>query len=623
MTSKESKRKINFIKDYWIRVLNVDVYTYEEFKLNNLNTYFDELIEIITLIEREQVITKTKNGLLFFLREIISYIESNYFFKTAFSKEFNDFKNRIKKIISANEKSNVKKDLVSLRKLMKQFRDTQTSTIDKMLKELSLLVYSTKALEIDLHWIKSLVNDLISELLNAGYTRKFLKKEVYIENTYDFNTKKMVDFSLREQFQNKIEKFNEKNRLKDVVVIFRINNLKTMMPYELDGILFYNPIRSDLLEWKYNQKVLFMEEGLLNSEEREILQKRRKNEQKLTESDWSQIKYTDAHCRIRLKNINTNFANKIARRKVEEVVNTIRYIYDLNHISISKEYAIRYGLRSNSPLFKGRDTSKYTRGSYRGFELEDDIKRDKLDDKSFINTILNSGDIQKDWLLKGLRSLYVGEDQDLPLNKFIHYWIALEYLVGLRGGNNIKSSLLNNCSEILTRNYFRRELVHLYNEFRNMFYQKTSHITIGDTPVPEEIMKLPGLSDFMFSCNLYSIADNLHMFEKYSKSEYLIFRIREFSNIFEKLDERENFISKLEKNYKNLLARLYRIRNRIFHSALVDEIELELYCEWLHSIVIALCNDLIYRLESNSKVVEYREWKKIATKERYSVINYS
>lgn len=624
MPSKDNKRKINFVKNYWFKVLEIDIYTYEEFKLNNFNTFIDELIEIITFLENEPKITRTRNGLLFFLKEMISYIKKNHFFNTIYPIETSQIKSEIKRIISSNNKQNIKRDLVGLKDVIKEFKKSQTSTIDYMLRELSLLVYNNNSLEINIYQIKSLVNDLVSELLRAGYTVEFLDKKVYSNSKYDFNKRKVIYLSLKEQFQQKIEALNPQNRLKDVLVIFRVNNLKTMMPYEINGVLFYNPIRSDLLEWKYNQKVLFLEEGLLRRKETEILEKYRKSLGELSESDWSEIKYTDAHCRIWLKKVNTNLATKIARKKVEEVVNTLRYTYKLKHISISNESCIRYGIQSRSPLFRARDNSKYTKGSYRGFKIEKDIKQDKLDDESFINIILNSDDQNKDWLMKGMRSLHVGEDQDLDLNKFIHYWIALEYLVGIRDNkNNIKSSVLKNGSEILTRSYFRKEIISIYNQLRNNFYQKTNRITIGETSIPKEIRSLPGLSDFMFSCNLCTIADNLFKFEKYCDSEYLILRLREFSSVFEDVDTRGKFILKLEINYKNLLARLYRIRNKIFHSALVDEIELKLYTEWLHSIVTALCDDLVYRIGETDQIIkEYKEWKKEARFKRYSLITY-
>ncbi|MDQ0298688.1 hypothetical protein J2S78_001096 [Salibacterium salarium] len=623
MLSKDSKRKINFIKNYWFDVLRIDIYTYEEFKLNNFNTLIDELLENIALLENTPKITKTSNGLLFFLKEMTSYIEKNHYFNTIYTNETFQIKSEIKKISSSNNKQDIKSDLKYLKGIIKNFKETQTFTIDKMLRELSFLVYDNKSFEINIYRIKSLVNDLISELLRAGYSSEFLQEKVYLANKYDFDKQNMIYLSLKEQFQRKIETLKPKNRFRNTLVIFRVNNLKTMMPYEINDVLFYNPIRSDLLEWKFNQKVLFIEEGLLERKEMEILDKFRNSLSTLSDSDWSEIKYTDAHCRIWLKKINTNLATKIARKKVEEVVNTLRYTYNLDHISISNECCIRYGLQSRSPLFRARDASKYTGGSYRGFELEKDIRKDKLDDESTINTILNSDNIMKDWLMKGMRSLHVGEDQDLYINKFIHYWIALEYLVGIRDtGNNVKSSVLKNGSEILTRNYFRTEIINIYNQLKATFHQKTNKITVGETPIPEEIKNLPGLSDFMFSCNLYTIADNLFKFEKYCTSEYLIFRLREFSSVFEKIDTRGRFISKLEISYKSLLARLYRIRNKILHSALVDEIELKLYTEWLHSIVIALCNDLIYRL-GEPDLKDYEKWKKEAKTKKYSLINYN
>lgn len=46
MNNGDSKKKINFIKSFWLEMLKLNVYTYEKNKLSNFNTYLIALLNI-------------------------------------------------------------------------------------------------------------------------------------------------------------------------------------------------------------------------------------------------------------------------------------------------------------------------------------------------------------------------------------------------------------------------------------------------------------------------------------------------------------------------------------------------------------------------------------------------
>lgn len=620
MSDKEEKRKINFIKEYWMEVLNINIYTYEEFKLNNLNTYLDELLDAINLIEHESVITKRKNGLLFFLEEIESYLTSNYFFTNEYSNEVLLIKTQINTIINSSDRRNIRRDLLILKGQINELTKLKKIMIDRMLTKMNFLVYSKISLDDSVSQLKSIVNDLIVELLNTGYTLDFLTKKVYKEKRFNTESKKTIDVSLREQFQHKIELFYSGKRLKKMTVIFRINNLKIRLPYKVKNLTFYNPLRKDLLKWKFKEDVYIQERGLLSAEEGELFF----NANLEDEKNSQEIEYTDAHCRIVLQEVNPDLAIQIARKNVEEVVDSLRYIYALNHIKVSTEAVVIFGLSSTSPLFRNIRNEKFSAGSYRGFNITEYLSKDIQDDKSFINLLLNTQNERKETLLKAFRSLHLGEDADITLNKYIHYWLALEYLVGTNESGNIKTSILNYCSRILTRNYFRMELLDIYNSLRQEFQNKSGAFLINEVEIPDEIKNIRGLDHFMIKCDSQALADNLTLFTKYINNEYLLLRIKNFSTIYVDLGKRSNFVKQLEQNFKNLLSRLYRIRNKIMHSALIDEIELKLYSEWLHSILLALCSNLIYELDNPEMPFneEYIAWKNKIRTDKYKIVNY-
>ncbi|OMH30714.1 hypothetical protein BUM91_14990 [Bacillus thuringiensis] len=629
MSKKEEKRKINFIKNYWHEILKIDIYTYEESKLNNMNTYINELIGIISLLEKQKEVTKEKNGLLYFLKEFEAYINKNYFFNKTYYNHVNAIKSKISSIIKLPREHDVKHKLIVLKETLIYFNEQQDQTVDRMLRDLSFLVYSNQNLEGAINNLKSLVNDLIVQLLLENYDLGFLRKDVYEETTFDIETKNIMGNSLREQFQQMLEKLKSKTRVRDTIVIFRINNLKLQMPFEINGVVFYNPLRADLLEWKYSSKLLRGERGLLTLDESRLIDKKEKSYSNLSEADWDEIKYTDAHCRIKLNNVNPNLAVQIGKKRIEEIITTVRYIYKVENISISENYVIQCGLRSRSPLCRFERNSKFSKGAYRSLQLYKELDEDLLNKDSIINSVLMSTDnMFKDSLMKGLRSLHLGEDEKLKLNKFIHFWISLEYLCGLSAKSTIKTNLLNKGSKALVRYYYYHELHSIYKGLRDEFYKLSMETSVTNTKVPKEITVIQGLDDFMFKYDSKALADNLSKFVKYCKDEYLKYRIKSFIDIYENINKRRWFISRLELNYKNLLSRLYRIRNRIVHSALVDEIELELYCEWLHSILIAFCNDLIYKIyDSNGNYIlatldesSYRDWKLKSEKEKHIIL---
>jgi hypothetical protein len=623
MYKNEEKRKINFTKNYWFKVLSIDIYSYEEFKLNNMSTYSEELIEMINVLSNMKEIIKEKNkGLVIFLKEFRRYLNKNNFFNVYYPRDVELIKSRLTRIIRCSNESNIKKDLLLLKDSLKGFRENKNLIINSMFNNLTHCIYEKSKLEYSMNRLKNIINDLVVELLIEGYTLEFLKKRVYQESTYEFYKEKMLfkKLSLREQFQQKVEIFTREQRSLDTIVVFRINNLKTLTPYKVDELLFYNPLKSDMLQGKFKQKVFTEESGLLKKEEWDVFQKDLKMNSDLNSDINQLIKYTDVHCRIKLKKVKMNLAKDIARRKVEEVIGTLRYIYNLDHISVSDEYVIKVGARSQSPLFPINHNDKYLKGSYRGFELHRNLKEDLQNSKSSINQITKSLDMKKDVLIKGLRTLHLGEDENLKINKYLHFWIALEYLVGIEKNGNIKNSILNKCSFTLVRNYFKLELYSIYNELRRQFFSDTGKVTLSSTQIPDEISNVPGMEEFMDRVDIKVFARSLPIFIKYCNNELLKNQIENFINIYENKNARFKVADELVNNYKSLLSKLYRIRNKIVHSALVDEIELEIYCNWLHSILIALCKDLIEQIVDKKDVTKsYYSWKNEVLSNRESI----
>lgn len=624
MLKKESKKKINFIKNYWFSILNIDIYSYEEFKLNNFNTYLNEAIEIIDLMKYIEYPKKKTHGLYFFLNEFESYLRNNYFFNCEYKEAINSIMSKITPIINVSENETIKPYLKSLREELVLIKKMQKNNISRMLKALRFYVYQSSSLEESISEAKSLVNDLIVELLLNNYSLNFLKKEVYKETDFDRVNKKVINNSLKTQFETKIEVLESKLNRKKIVVVFRIENLKIKSPFEVEEVIFYNPIRTDLLEWKFKKKLLRSEKGLLTIEQSRLIDKPLPSSSE--KEQWQLIRNTDAHCRVELQGVDPDNAVIIARKKIGKLINLLRFIYNIKHIRVSEERVLQYGVRSKAPLFRiTRDRNSIV--GMGNIHPSKELKEDLVSEESILNKFLNDTNPGKEAFLKGLRSLHIGEDEKLNLNKFIHYWVSLEYLVGINGTGSIKSIINDKGSKILTRNYYRVELYSIYSRLRDYFYNASGGLSIDRTKIPSEITEIKGLEDFMFGCDGLILAENLHVFLKYSKDEFLNFKIKSFIYLYLDVKERKEHNRNLERSYKHLLSRLYRLRNKIMHSALVDEIELEVYTNWLYSLLIALCNNLLERINNNDDIllpqkldIGYVEWKKEIFNKRNSLI---
>ncbi len=173
--------------------------------------------------------------------------------------------------------------------------------------------------------------------------------------------------------------------------------------------------------------------------------------------------------------------------------------------------------------------------------------------KEYLEKIWNNQFIEqgvKDRIDSALRHLRVGNSSEELEQRFINYWIALEFLFSSPESaettfNRIKKFL----PTILTSCYVKRNLYAL-----NQCLIKSDLLTSGDLYWEKE-----DVDQYINTINSIMLRYKLKLMK---------------SRIFTTSDKREDYINSHEKNLKWHIARIYRVRNELIHeAALTQEIE--------------------------------------------------
>ncbi|SFF98868.1 hypothetical protein SAMN05216353_11751 [Halobacillus alkaliphilus] len=632
MRSVDSKKKINFIKSYWLDTLNINVYKYDENKLSNLNTYLLELTNVISSIKMDNSkYEKKKFGLVYIVEDLYSYLKQNIYFVKHYNKhgEIDYLSKMLERVLNAKNKENIKKQVLELEKLASNLQKIQENNIKLLFNELIYYIYSSVKLEDTYEYVKSLVMDLVIEIILDGYPIEYLIKEVYKETEFDFSTMSNYSLSLKEQFENKRTSFTQNKKMNKYTFIFRIDNLKSIQPFTIKGYTFYNPLRESHNRYFKNINTLFAEEGLMRKEEVEYL----RNSPRMGKQDrsfFNIVQHTDLHVRVNTRHWNEIKAKQEVLKELEEIVTYIRFVYDISNIRVSEKNVTISGLKKSYPLWRdGRNIDKYLATNYRDLNIFRNKINELEDEDNLINKLFRVNDNSRQYLLNSLNSFHLGIDQSSTVNKFHHYWISAESLLANKKVGNIKSEIINTYSEHLTYYYYYIELVDIYNmifaEFKYYYHNKETQ----KIEFPNEISSIEDLGDFYNYINLRVFSQNLRVFPEYIRNEYLIYRIDKFASLNENIETRVKFNARLKKTYQRQLSKIYSLRNQMFHNGSKDYTVIGFYTDWLESLLHALFGTIRNNLrddgisnEGNYLDINYEQFVKFLRNSPANIIEF-
>lgn len=446
--------------------------------------------------------------------------------------------------------------------------------------------------------LASLVTDSQSELLWEGYHEDGITKFL---DEFEFNHKEGFDKRpLFQQFNLYKESLTvEEKRFE---YIFRIRGLKVYaMPFIVDDIHFYNPLRHDLIEWKMKLPIYEEEEFLLEygSKEVEIFQSQ-------DYSKYDEVAYTDCHARVKINAKNPKYGAHLASKRLQQTVDKIRHVYKLKNIEICSS-CVYIDLENNAviahPLYTYSVPNKYDI-SYWAQGLNDTIIRDLKDEDSLMNQAgridsepwRNKTTKARQWYIRGLDS---GDTQ----TEYLCYWISLEYLLKSKPNQSMYSLLTGYALPLLILLAYENELGALIDYFARKLSRD----------VPAEIKDIPDIGDFPRQVKKATFAKNLLLFAKYSDDDLIKYRIRFLHECCFNIYSQKNSIQDLQKRYRFLLSELTRIRNTMVHDTASVEFNLSFYCSYLKYISSILISNCIYQFQEDftleSLNVGFEEWQ--------------
>ena len=219
------------------------------------------------------------------------------------------------------------------------------------------------------------------------------------------------------------------------------------------------------------------------------------------------------------------------------------------HFEMAKEYVLDGGYRTNE-----MDV----------ISLIDHINRIR-DDESIADDV-------KERLNAALRHLRIGNMQNELEQRFINYWIALEFIFASpEAKESTFTRLKANLMSLLSSCYIKRNIIDMEKKLKkNGIIDKEDSLWLLDEGSLQDIIN--------------------------SESNCLMrYRLRKIKSLIIKRDKRKNYFSVHETNIEHQLARLYRLRNELIHEAAIKQ-DIESVTSNLRYYLVFLLNQIVHFL---------------------------
>lgn len=593
------EKKILLLKSIWSYFIIEKVSISLPLLPGNIRLILEEITGLIeelhnAKIQQKKSLRKRISDELYYLQ---LYMDKNTYFVNQYRENVNSILHEVKPTDKLGDTINIVLLGKKIKTLLKMIKSK--NHLDPLINELEKLIRNPVEINDSLILqITSLVADLQSELIFAGYPEDIIKRFL---NEFEFSYEQHgVD---KRTLLDQLKFYKESLSVKEnwFEYVFRIRGLKVRtMPFTIDDIPFYNPLRHDLMTWVVKMPIYPQEESLLDfeSKEEEIFRT-----QDFTKYD--EVAYTDCHARVKISAKNFQYGEHLARIRLQETIDKIRQTYKLNDIEISNN-CICIDLENNvvklQPLCTYAGSNKFDI-SYWVEGLNDKIREDLADEDSLLN---KAGKINLEpWRTKisKARRWYIrGIDSVDAQAEYVCYWISIEYLLKSNSNQSMFKLLKDYALPLLMRLAYENELANLLNYFRNKLSRD----------IPKEIKEIHGIGQFPARVNKAVFAQNILIFLKYSDNDLINYRIKFLYEFCSNPEAQRRSIFELQNRYSFLLSELTRIRNRMVHDSSNIEFNLSYHCSYLRyisSVLIANCIHLYGVGFKPAKLKDgYNEW---------------
>lgn len=354
---------------------------------------------------------------------------------------------------------------------------------------------------------------LATDLINDGFSKGYLYSIVY--RIFEDKKKTPFDLALIE-FKNAINREEE-----DFTVVFKLN--------KLGGGNKKIDIKSD---FEINEETITML-SKINSKSEEFFSKQ------------------GAFCYfLAIKSTAHDYLSviEIAKRELFTLIDLIHMGYPDNPFDFSKKCLVigtrKPELSNTQPVFYIPD------GSYKNNEEHYELLLLK------INKLKSNKNIQKETIQKlvsALRHLRLGRDADELEQKFLNYWIGLEYVFS---NYDVNDTTIIRLKEFFIHSHSLAYIKRNLNEFHN----DLKRLKLADT-IPDSSDDLKYLQDE----NTYDFIISTY----YNSYPLLAFRAKKYKSLINGTKKISDEILRHRINLEWHLTRCYRIRNEIVHDAAI------------------------------------------------------
>lgn len=386
---------------------------------------------------------------------------------------------------------------------IKLFDIIQTLTLKKENNE-----ETDNELDKDLTQLDFALSNLATELIFLGFSRQFL-----------YNFVKYAAFKDSNSFEEVIEKIRlnlNPKKTKTFIIFFRLTLGKGIKELQLPELLNEFPV-----------------------ELREIV--------KIKRAKFIESRPDQRYFKTEVEALDVESAAKIGKENLSMYLDTLHF--SLNYYKIIPENSVMV-IEPTEEGFSGYSTQS--------LPFMEGIKpnKEELEQLEYIKAglifIKNASQCSKDVvnrLTSALRHLRIGDTDPESEQRFINYWIALEFLFSSPDINeNTFSRIKQNLINILLSSYGFRNITYLLEQLR----KRQGEITIE---------------------NLLDSSKRKIISESLVDTTILSYRLRSMEKclLTNQVDNIKKYLHQHEKNLKWQIARIYRLRNELIHEAAIKQ----------------------------------------------------
>jgi hypothetical protein len=225
-----------------------------------------------------------------------------------------------------------------------------------------------------------------------------------------------------------------------------------------------------------------------------------------------------------------------------------------------------------------------------------DIKSWMVDKKVYemLGPIINyrTQEATRNRLLGSLRAHMIGTQADVPEDQFTNLWTALETLSGNTVHDKVITSILERCTPILCKKYFRHLFTSLLNDLRRCTPEAYKKIFNNSKKSSADI---DTLLDLFVSNEKEELLKEL--FASLETNPLLKNRVFRYWKIFKNPEKAHNILLEHEKRVRWHLQRMYRTRNALIHAGQAGTMIKHLVVN-LHSYVDHIFTEVIEKLNA-------------------------